>query len=156
MTQFSFLKKWSIFVKTETIRFKSYSPLKYFIQVSTKSSIIFSIFIKSCIFFSIYTILNKTESGTIRVDSYFPFVKSTYGSNYVVFSFHFQWFILLLWNILDKCQSWTIRFNPHSPFSSVFIKNRCGSFALYLQKFSVNLYQETIPFEWSCPFKDSQ
>ena len=57
----------------ETIRFKSYSPLKYFIQVSTKSSILFSIFIKSCIFFSIYTILNKFESGTIRVDPYCPF-----------------------------------------------------------------------------------
>ena len=77
----------------ETIRFKSYSPLKYFIQVSTKSSILFSIFIKSCIFFSIYTILNKFESGAIRVDPYCPFLKNdqflskahTYGSNYLVF-----------------------------------------------------------------------
>ena len=41
----------------ETIRFKSYSPLKYFIQVSTKS-------------------LNKFESGTIRVDPYCPFLKN--------------------------------------------------------------------------------
>ena len=57
----------------ETIRFKSDTPLKYFIQVSTKSSILFSIFIKSCIFFSIYTVLNKFESGTIRVDASCPF-----------------------------------------------------------------------------------
>ena len=56
----------------ETIRFKSCSPLKYFIEVSTKSSILFCIF-KSCIFFSIYIILNKFESGTIRVDPYCPF-----------------------------------------------------------------------------------
>ena len=34
----------------ETIRFKSCSPLKYFIEVSTKSSVLFCIF-KSCIFF---------------------------------------------------------------------------------------------------------
>ena len=59
----------------ETIRFKSYSPLKYFIQVSTKSSILFSIFIKSYIFFSIYTILNKFGSETIRVDHIFLFKK---------------------------------------------------------------------------------
>ena len=58
----------------ETIHFRSHSPLKYFIQVST-SSILFSIFIKSCIFFSIYTILNKSESGTIQVDQYYPFKK---------------------------------------------------------------------------------
>ena len=82
----------------ETIRFKSYSPLKYFIQVSTKSSILFSIFIKSCIFFSIYTILNKFESGNTGwsifsfLKKWLIFVKSMYGSNYVVFSFHFQWF----------------------------------------------------------------
>ena len=57
----------------ETIRFKSYSPLKYFVQVSRKSSILFCIFIKSCIIFSIYTILNKFESGSIRVNPYFPF-----------------------------------------------------------------------------------
>ena len=71
----------------------NHSPLKYFIQVSTKSSILFSIFIKSCIFFSIYTILNKFESGAIRVDPYCPFLKNdqflskahTYGSNYLVF-----------------------------------------------------------------------
>ena len=56
----------------ETIRFKSYSPLNYFKQVSTKSFILFCIF-KSCIFFSIYIILNKFESGTIRVDPYCPF-----------------------------------------------------------------------------------
>ena len=106
----------------ETIRFKSYSPLKYFIQVSTKSSILFSIFIKSCIFFSIYTILNKFESGNTGwsifsfLKKWLIFVKSMYGSNYVVFSFHFQWFIFLLWNILDKCQSRTIQANPYSPF----------------------------------------
>ena len=35
----------------QTIRLESYSPLKYFRQVSTKSSILFSIFMKSCIFF---------------------------------------------------------------------------------------------------------
>ena len=35
----------------QTIRLESYSPLMYFIQVSTKSSILFSIFMKSCIFF---------------------------------------------------------------------------------------------------------
>ena len=60
----------------ETIRFKSYSPQEYFIQVSTKSSILFSIFIKSCIFFFIYTILNKFESGTIRFDPYCTFLKN--------------------------------------------------------------------------------
>ena len=100
----------------------NHSPLKYFMQVSTKSSILFSIFIKSCIFFSIYTILNKFESGNTGWSIFFflkkwlIFVKNMYGSNYVVFSFHFQWFIFLLWNILDKCQSWTIQANPYSPF----------------------------------------
>ena len=29
-------------------------------------------------------------------------------------------------------------------------------FLLHLQKFSVKLYQDTIPFEQSCPLKDSQ
>ena len=34
----------------DTIHFKSYSPFKYFIHVSTKSSSLFSIFVTSCIF----------------------------------------------------------------------------------------------------------
>ena len=52
--------------------FKSYNPLKYFIQVSTKISIFF-LFLSAVFFYSIYTILNKFESGTIRLDphSYF-------------------------------------------------------------------------------------
>ena len=37
----------------DTIHFKSYSPFKYFIHVSTKSFSLFFIFITSCIFFSI-------------------------------------------------------------------------------------------------------
>ena len=41
---------------------------KTFIQELYVLNHIVSIFIKSCILFSIYTILNKFESGTIRVD----------------------------------------------------------------------------------------
>ena len=40
-------------------------------------------------------------------------------------------------------------------FNQFLSKTDMVQFALYLQKFSVNLYQETIPFERSCPFKDS-
>ena len=60
------------------------TTLKYFMQVSIKSSIHF--------FFSIYNILEKFESGTVWVDPYYPlkikrsiFVKSSYGSNYIAF-----------------------------------------------------------------------
>ena len=58
---------------------------------------LFSIFIKSCIFFSIYTILNKLNQGQYGwthtgwpilpfLKKWSIFVKSTYGSDYVVFS----------------------------------------------------------------------
>ena len=40
-------------------------------------------------------------------------------------------------------------------FNQFLSKTDMVRFALYLQKFSANLYQETIPFERSCPFKDS-
>ena len=60
----------------ETIRFKSYSPLKYFIQVSTKSSILFSIFIKSCIFFPLFTpFLKKLNQGQYWLTHIFLFKK---------------------------------------------------------------------------------
>ena len=74
----------------ETIRFKSYSPIEYFIQVSTKSSILFSNF---CIFFLYLHHFKKIwirDSTVWPILSFFKkwsvFVKSTYGSNYVVFS----------------------------------------------------------------------
>ena len=41
-------------------------------------------------------------------------------------------------------------------FNQFLSKTDMIRIALYLQKFSVNLYQETIPFERSCFFKDSQ
>ena len=51
------------------IRFKSYSPLKYFVQVSTKSSILFN-FHQNCFSLFICPILNKFQSKTIQVDLY--------------------------------------------------------------------------------------
>ena len=40
-------------------------------------------------------------------------------------------------------------------FKQFLSKTNLVRFRLYLQKFSVTLYQETIPFERPCPFKDS-
>ena len=54
-----------------------------------RKALFFSLFSSEAVFFSIYTILNKFKSGAILL-SFFKkrsiFVKSTYGSNYVVFS----------------------------------------------------------------------
>ena len=145
----------------ETIRFKSYSPLKYFIQVSMKSSILFSIFIKSCIF-SLFT------------PFWINFNQGQYGLTHILFlkkMINFRqkhiWFklrcifisfsiIFLLWNILDKCQSRKYGLTRILHFNQFLSKSDMAWFALYLQKFSVNIYQEAIPFERSCPFKDSQ
>ena len=147
----------------ETICFKSYSPLKYFIQVSTKSSILFFLFIKSCTFFFIYTILSKFESWTIRVEPYFPSLENDqYLSKAhmvrITFCFHFIfngsffYFEIFLTNA-DHGQYGLTRILHFNEFLS---KTDMIRFTLYLQKFSVNLYQETIPFGQSCPFKDSQ
>ena len=73
-------KKWSNCVWTalyfsnflpETIRFKSYSSLKYFIKGSTKSSFLY--FHQKLYFFLYLHHFEWIEPGTIRVDPYCPF-----------------------------------------------------------------------------------
>ena len=78
---------------------------------------------------------------------FFFFVKSTYGSNGLFFYFE-----IFLTNA-NHGQYGLARILHFSQFLS---RTDMVRFALYLEKFSVNSYQETIPFERSCRFKDSQ
>ena len=114
-------------------------------------------------FFFIYTILNQFESRTIRIEPCFPFLKNDlYLSKahmvlitlYFDFIFNgsFFYFEIFLTNA-DHGEYGLTRIIHFKKFLS---KTDMIRFTLYLQKFSVNLYQETIPFERSCPFKDSQ
>ena len=113
-------------------------------------------------FFSVYTILNKFELGTIRVDPCFPFLKNDEFLSkahirvtlyfYFIFNGSFFCFEIFLTNINHGQYGLSCILH----FNQFLSKTDMVRFALYLQKFSVNLYQETIPFERSCPFKDSQ
>ena len=63
--------------------------------------------------------------------------------------FHFEIF-------LTNANHGQYRFIRILYFNQFLSKTDMVRFELYLQKLSVNLYQETIPFERSCPFKDPQ
>ena len=76
-----------------------------------------------------------------------------------VFSFHVQWFIFPLpLEIFSTNANYggQYRFTRILHFNQFLSKTDMVQFELYLQNLSVNLYQETIPFERSCPFKYPQ
>ena len=74
------------------------------------------------------------------------FVKSTYGSNGSFFYFE---------TFLTNANHGQYGLTRIIHFNQFLSKTDTSRFALYLHKSSVNFYQETIPFERSCPFKDS-
>ena len=106
------------------------------------------------LFFLCLNIFDKPHSGTIRLGpcillqkNYHFFVKSTYGSNGLFF--YFEIFL----THANHGQYGLARILHFNQFLS---KTDIVRFELYLEKSSVNSYQETIPFERSCRFKDSQ
>ena len=131
----------------ETMRFKSYSPLKYFIQVSTKSSILFSIFIKSCIFFSIYTILNKLNQGQYGLTHtgwpILSFNHRQYGLTQIVhlekidqFLWKYIYFHLciLFWQNFKQIQIKCVKYNLNHVVLCNFVVTCVSHAATFLQK----------------------
>ena len=68
----------------------------------------------------------------------------------------FKWFIFYFEIFLTNASHGQYGLTRILHFNQFLSKTDIVRFALYLQKFLVNSYQETIPFEQSCPFNDSQ
>ena len=109
--------------KKNKTAFELHFTSQIFYPETTLSSILYKFPRRALsIFFSIYTILNEFESGTIRVDhivllkKWSIFVKSTYGLNYVAFSNISRNFISRSHTIL------TISFNQKLFYFKYFLK----------------------------------